>query len=195
VKRVAVIGSASGNGKTTFGRALAERLGVPFVEVDALNHGPNWTEATGDELRGKVEPIVATDAWVLDGAYMGKLGDLVVGSADTIVWLDQQVWVWLPRLVRRTLGRVIRREELWNGNRESFRMSFLSGDSVIYFALRNNWRRRREYPSRLARYNVVRLRTQDEIDRFLSDVYTGLYDDSGTSASDRDRSPNAGSSR
>ena len=72
-----------------------------------------------------------------------------------------------PRLVRRTLGRIVRREELWNGNRESFRLSFLSRDSVIYFALRNNWRRRREYVTRLAPYNVVRLRTQYEVDRFL----------------------------
>jgi shikimate kinase len=39
--RVVVISSASGNGKTTVGRALAERLGVPFVELDALHHGPN----------------------------------------------------------------------------------------------------------------------------------------------------------
>ena len=167
MRRVAVIGSASGNGKTTFGRALARRLGVPFVEMDALHHGPNWTEATAEELRAKVEPIVATDAWVIDGAYMGKLGHLVVGSADTVVWLDQPVWIWLPRLLRRTVVRAARREELWNGNRESFRMSFLSRDSVIYFALKNNWRRRREYVTRLAPYNVVRLQTQQEVDRFL----------------------------
>ena len=167
MKRVAVIGSASGNGKTTFGRALAERLELPFVEMDALHHGPNWTEASADELRAKVEPIVATEGWVIDGAYMGKLGHLVVENADTIVWLDQPLWVWLPRLVRRTLGRIVRREELWNGNRESFRLSFLSRDSVIYFALRNNWRRKREYATRLAPYNLVRLRTQDEVDRFL----------------------------
>jgi adenylate kinase family enzyme len=167
VKRVAVIGSASGNGKTTFGRALAARLGVPFVEMDALHHGPNWTEATAEELRAKVEPIVAADAWVIDGAYMGKLGHLVVGSADTVVWLDQPVWIWLPRLLRRTVVRAARRQELWNGNRESFRMSFLSRESVIYFALKNNWRRRREYVTRLAPYNVVRLQTQQEVDRFL----------------------------
>jgi hypothetical protein len=46
-------------------------------------------------------------------------------------------------------------------------MSFLSRDSVIWFALRNNWRRRRDYPDRLAPYNVVRLRAQDQVDRFL----------------------------
>jgi adenylate kinase family enzyme len=191
VKRVAVIGSASGNGKTTFGRALAERLGVPFVEMDALNHGPNWTEATAQELRAKVEPIVATDGWVVDGAYMGKLDHLVVGSADMVVWLDLPVWVWLPRLLRRTVGRAARREELWNGNRESFRMSFLSRDSVIWFALQNNWRRKREYVSRLAPYNVVRLRTQDEVDRFLRDLHTDSDNGPGTRAPDRTRSGDA----
>jgi adenylate kinase family enzyme len=167
MKRVAVIGSASGNGKTTFGRALAVRLGVPFVEVDALHHGPDWTEATAEELRAKVEPLVALDEWVIDGAYMGKLGHLVVGSADTVVWLDQPVWVWLPRLVRRTVGRIVRREELWNGNRETFRNCFLSRDGLIWWALRNNWRRRREWAERLAPYNVVRLQTQREVDQFL----------------------------
>jgi len=31
-------------------RALATRLGGPFVELDALIHGPNWAETPGDEL-------------------------------------------------------------------------------------------------------------------------------------------------
>jgi adenylate kinase family enzyme len=170
VKRVAVIGSASGNGKTVFARALAERLEVPFVEMDALHWGPRWTEATADELRAKVEPIVATDAWVIDGVYMGKLGDLVVRNADTVVWLDLPVRVWLPRLLRRTLRRIRSGEELWSGNRETFRNSFLSRDSLIWFALRNNWRRRRLYPSRLAPYNLVRLHSQDEVARFLAEA-------------------------
>jgi shikimate kinase len=51
MRRVAIIASASGNGKTTVERALAERLGAPFVEFDALVHGPNWTETPDDELR------------------------------------------------------------------------------------------------------------------------------------------------
>ena len=100
--KVAILSSASGNGKTTVGRALAASLGVPFHELDALHHGPNWTEATRDELRAKVEPIVVSDAWVIDGAYRGKIGDLVLEAADTVVWLDLPMRVWLPRLLRRT---------------------------------------------------------------------------------------------
>ena len=97
------------------------QLGVPFHELDALHHGPNWTEATPEELRAKVEPLLAEEAWVIDGAYMGKLGLLVVEAADTVVWVDLPMRIWLPRLLRRTVRRIHHREVLWNGNQESIR--------------------------------------------------------------------------
>jgi adenylate kinase family enzyme len=170
VKRVAIIGSASGNGKTTLGKELARRLCVPFHEIDALHHGPGWTEATPDELRARVEPLVAEDRWVIDGVYRGKLGDLVLSAADTVVWLDLPVRVWLPRLVRRTVRRIVRREELWNGNRDTLRGALWGRDALIPFALRSHFRRRRNYPAQLARYSVVRLRSPQEVDRWLATV-------------------------
>ena len=168
MRRVAVIGSASGSGKTTFGRALAAKLGVPFHEVDALHHGPNWTEATPEELRAKVEPVLAQDGWVIDGAYMGKLGLLIPEAADTVVWIDLPMRVWLPRLLRRTVRRIRTHEVLWNGNQESIRGAFLGWDALIPWALRGHFSRRRKYPGRLAHLPVVRLRTQEEVDRFLA---------------------------
>jgi adenylate kinase family enzyme len=167
MRKVAVISSASGNGKTTFGRELAQRLGVPFVELDALVHGPGWVETPDDELRAQVEPIVQSDGWVIDGGYRGKLGDLVLESADVIVWLDLPVSIWLPRLVRRTLRRIRGREELWNGNTESLATAFWGRESLLVFALRSHFRRRREYPDALAAWNVVRLRKPAEVERFL----------------------------
>lgn len=168
MRRFAIVGSASGNGKTTLGRELASRLGIPFVEVDALHHGPGWTEATADELRARVEPLVAGEAWVVDGYYRGKLGDLVPRSADVVVWLDLPVRVWFPRLLRRTLRRVATREELWNGNRETLRNVFFSRDSLLLFSLRAHFRRRRAYPTQLAPFNVVHLRTPKEVERWLA---------------------------
>ncbi len=162
-----MIASASGNGKTTLGRALAERLGVPFVELDALVHGPNWAETPDDKLRALVAPIVAGDGWVIDGVYRGKLGPLVLEAADTVVWLDLPLRVWLPRLLRRTFRRILRREELWNGNRETFRDAFWRRDALVPFAVRQHFRRRRLYPVELAGLPVVRLRTRVEVDRFL----------------------------
>jgi adenylate kinase family enzyme len=170
VRRVAVIASASGNGKTTFGRALAQRLHVRFVELDALVHGPNWTETPDDELRALVEPIVRSDGWVSDATYWRKLGLLVIDAADTVVWLDLPLRVWLPRLVRRTWRRRLGREPLWNDNRETLRNAVWGRESLFWFALRMHFQRRRTWPAELAAYPVVRLRTVAEVERWLASV-------------------------
>jgi len=73
--------------------------------------------------------------------------------------------VW--RLLRRTVRRARSGEVLWDGNRESLRQAFLSRDSLILFTLRHFRARRRTYPVRFADYDVLRLRSQAEIDRFL----------------------------
>ena len=170
MRRVAIVASASGSGKTTLGRELARRLDVPFHELDALHHGPGWTEATADELRARVEPLVAEDAWVVDGAYRGKLGDLVLERAELVVWLDLPLRVWLPRLLRRTVRRVVRREELWNGNTESFRGAFWGRESLFAWAFRMHFSRRRRYPTDLSPYAVVRLRSTREVEEWLDGI-------------------------
>jgi adenylate kinase family enzyme len=170
VRRVAIIASASGNGKTTLGRAVAARLGVRFVELDALVHGPDWTETPDTELKAALAPILAEDGWVIDGNYRGKLGNLVLDAADAIVWLDLPTRVWLPRLARRTWRRVVRQEPLWNGNRETWRDAVWGRESLFGYALTQQPRRRREYPRRLAGMPVARLRTPHEVDRWLANV-------------------------
>lgn len=170
MRKVAVVTSASGSGGTTVGRELARRLDVPFHELDALFWKPGWVESTAEELRAKVEPIVATDAWVIDGSYQSKLGQFVLGSADVVVWMDLPLHVWLPRLVRRTLARAWTGEELWNGNQESLRQGFASRDSLVLFALRTFRARRRAYPERFAAYSVLRLRSDREVATFLRSV-------------------------
>jgi adenylate kinase family enzyme len=172
IRRIAIVATASGNGKTTLGRRLAAHLAVPFVELDALHHGPSWTEATADELRTRVAPIVAGERWVVDGVYRGKLGDLVLERADLVVWLDLPARVWLSRLLRRTVRRIATREELWNGNRESVRGAILGRDALIPYALRHARPRRRRYPTELALYRTVRLRRRAEVERFVRDVRT-----------------------
>jgi hypothetical protein len=170
VQRVAIVASASGSGKTTLGRQLAEMLAVPFHELDAIHHQAGWRELDAAELRQRVEPLVAADAWVIDGAYRGKLGDLVLERADTVVWLDLPRRVWLPRLVVRTLRRVATREELWNGNRETLPGVLAGPDSLIRFALRTERRRRQRYPGELARFRVAHLYSPREVASFLRSV-------------------------
>jgi rhodanese-related sulfurtransferase/adenylate kinase family enzyme len=174
VRRVNVRGS-SGSGKTTTSRRLAKQLGVPFIELDALHHGPNWSEPTAEEFRGRVETAIGTapDGWVIDGSYASKLGDLVLERADTIVWLDLPLRVCLRRLWWRTWRRILRKEILWSGNRESLRNAFFVKDSLFTWTIRRHRPGRRRVRERIARnphLDVVHLRSAREVERWLSTV-------------------------
>jgi adenylate kinase family enzyme len=167
LRRVLIIASASGNGKTTLGRQLAARLEVPFVELDAIVHGPNWTEISDAALRDALVPVLRGGAWVIDGSYQRKLGDLLLREAELVVWLDLPIRVWLPRLLRRTAGRVVRGQELWNGNRESLKDAVWGRESLFGYALTTHVRKRREWPAQLADYPVRRLCSTAEVRRFF----------------------------
>ncbi len=168
MRRVAIIASASGNGKTTLARELARRSGLRHIEIDALVHGPGWTETPDDDLRRVVLPLLRADGWVIDNMYQRKLGSLVLDMADTVVWLDLPIRVWLPRLVRRTGRRISGREPLFNENRETLWTAVGGPNSLIGYALRSHVRRRRYWPEKLARYPVTRLRSPREVDHWLA---------------------------
>jgi adenylate kinase family enzyme len=175
-RRIAVIASASGNGKTTLGREAARRLGVPFVELDAWVHGPGWVETPDADLRARVSGVLAREGWVIDGQYRRKLGDMVLRAADEVVWLDLPLRIWLFRLLRRTGRRRLRREELWNGNRETLRTAFWGRDSLVGYALLMHFRRRREWPAGLGDVPVTRLRTPGDVEAWLGALPRGRPD-------------------
>ena len=47
-RRVWIVGN-SGTGKTHLARRVSARLGLPHLELDALNHRPGWDEAPIEE--------------------------------------------------------------------------------------------------------------------------------------------------
>jgi adenylate kinase family enzyme len=171
--RISVVGTC-GAGKTTVARALAERLGFVDIELDALSWGPDWTMRPDDVFRAGVTNAAAEDRWVIDGNY-SKARNTVWARADTVVWLDYSFARVFTRLLWRTLRRAFTREELWHGNRESLRMSLLSRESILLWAIKTHRRRHREYSELLARPEnkhlvVVRLRCPRETARWLAGV-------------------------
>ena len=166
-----LVKGASGSGKTTFAATIADRLRVPHVELDALNHGPAWTQATAEGLRSKVAAsLEGLDAWVVDGNYDSKLGTWLLDQAELIIWLDLPLALKMRRLWRRTLRRIRDRQTLWNGNQESWRTAFWGRESLFVWAVRTHFRHRREWPILLDGRPVVRLRTTAEVVRFLRET-------------------------
>ena len=106
---------------------------------------------------------------MVDGNYGGKLGGLVLDRADLVVWLDPPLRTVLWRVLRRTVRRVRTGDELWSGNRETWRNALLSRDSLVLWAIKTHGRFRRRAPANLARRNAVRLRSAAEVDAWFDD--------------------------
>jgi len=171
-RRVNVVGTSSA-GKTTFARALAARLGVPHIELDALNWTANWAAAAPEVMRERTAAAITGEAWVVDGNY-SVVRDLVWSRAEAIVWLDFPLRTILWRYARRTQRRVRSREELWPGTGNRERLGNVIGrDSLLWWILGTYRRRRREYPQRLAAHpqlTAVRLRSPAEAAAWLDRI-------------------------
>lgn len=172
-ERMVVVG-VSGCGKTTTAARLAELYAIPHVDLDALHWQANWKPTELGAFRQATTNAVVGPAWVVSGNY-SKVRDLVWPRADTLVWLDYPLAIILWQLTSRTMKRIITREELWNGNRETFRGVFLSKDSLLLWALQSYPRHRREYPRLLAspeyaHLRVVHLHGRAETARWLAEA-------------------------
>jgi adenylate kinase family enzyme len=140
--RIVVVGT-TGSGKTTLARALAVQLGLPRIEIDALNWEAGWRDLSRtdpNEFTRRVNLAIAGDAWVLDGAY-SLVRDLVWRRATHLIWLDYERPVIMCRVIRRSLVRAILRTEMWAGNRERW-LHMLRPSHPIRWAWRT-WRGRR----------------------------------------------------
>ena len=173
LSRIVVVGT-SGSGKTTTAQHIAQTLSIPHIELDALHWGPNWTSAETPIFRQRVVEAVSGDQWVLDGNYRA-VRDIVWQRASTIIWLDYPFWLVMWRIFSRTFIRSLRRQELWNGNRESFRMGFLSRDSVIVWSFNTYHRRRKEYPGLFeqpehSHLTIIQHRSPKQTSKWLADL-------------------------
>jgi adenylate kinase family enzyme len=171
-QRISVVGT-SGSGKTTLARQIFQSIDIPHIELDALHHEPNWTEAPIDVFRKRVEQSLSGNSWVVDGNY-SKVRDIVWSRADTVIWLDYPLPLIMKRVVWRTFRRVVTQEELWNGNRETWQTTF-SRDSIILWVLQTYRKSRKEYPilfkqPEYAHLKVVHMRSPKTTQAWLSSL-------------------------
>jgi adenylate kinase family enzyme len=84
--RIAIIGP-SATGKSTLARRLGSMLDIPVHHLDALYWRPGWDPTPEDEWRAKLETIIASERWIVDGNFTASLRERVA-AADVVIFLD-----------------------------------------------------------------------------------------------------------
>ena len=149
LERIVIVGK-SGAGKTTLATQLGDRLNLTNVELDGINWQANWVNIPKHEMRECVdEALPVAGHWIADGNYIRSVRDIVWIRADTLIWLDYSLRVALLRVLRRTVGRIVKRKELWNGNRETLRhhLSFDVNQNLSLLTIRMHKQHRNNFPA------------------------------------------------
>ena len=145
-RRIVIIGT-TGTGKSHLGRQLRDRLGLSLVELDELYWLPGWAARDDADFLARVDAATAGSAWIVVGNYR-RTWPITWRRADTIIWLDHGFVRSFGRLLAPCIRRVVSRESICNGNRESWGKVFCSRDSILLWFLRH-------YRSNRARFGAI----------------------------------------
>ena len=170
IQRINVIGT-SGSGKSTVSRQIAEKLNLPYVELEALCWQSNWTELTDEKFFSKVRTALSGDGWVLDGTYR-RTRHIKWDRVQIVIYLDLPFHIVFYRVLRRTLMRIFQGQVLWAGNKETFWRAFFTAESIILWTLKTFSRNRKDYSiisqsSEYSHIKFVRLCSRKEVDNFV----------------------------
>lgn len=125
-----------------------------------------------------IEEITAGDRWIFDSGgpppvdpVRVRLRELLWSRADTVLWLDYSQPVVLWRAATRSLRRMVTRERLWHGYRDT-PAQWLRADHPVRRAWSAHRRRRQEIAARIAEparhaLTVHRLHRPDETEAFM----------------------------
>ena len=146
-RRIHVIGNSC-SGKSTLAAQLALGLGIPLVELDALNWKPGWVglnETDPEQLEHRMAEATRGDAWVVAGSYSRFSRNIFWRNLETVVWLDLPVHLLLQRVLIRSWRRWRTRELLWGTNYERFwpqLMVWRKEDSLVWWITTQHLRKR-----------------------------------------------------
>ena len=169
--RINVVGT-SGSGKSTFSKRIAQKLNVPYVQLDELHWKPDWQESTDEELFSKLKNAISSDRWVVDGGYTRTI-PIKWRRVQMVVFLDLPFHIVLYRIIKRSLLRGIKKEELWHGNKETVWKHLFTRESMILWTIRTFHKNRKKYAELFEReeyshIKFVRLCTRKEVESFVT---------------------------
>ena len=160
-KRVAVIG-CPGGGKSTFSRALRDRVDLPLYHLDAIYWRDDRTHLSREEFYPLMREIIAREEWIMDGNYNATL-EWRISACDLLIFLDYPAEVCLEG-VRARRGQK-RSDMPWveEGDDQEF-LEFIRAFETESRPRILEWIKK--YPDKA----VVTFRTREEAEGYLGEL-------------------------
>jgi adenylate kinase family enzyme len=171
-KRIVIVGTSC-SGKTTLAKAIAAKRDIPHIELDVLFWNPDWTETSRAEFHNRIRHAVnCNESWVLCGNY-NSAKEITLPAATDIVWLHYPLYKNFWRGLKRSIKRILSGADVFEGCKETFRLTFLSRDSILLWILKTHKRRRLEFEQLLTKdkfpfAHIWVVRTEEEYQKLLS---------------------------
>lgn len=118
-----------GSGKTTTAEALSRSLRLRHVPLDDLCWNPGWIKRPAPEFQLDISTQTEGERWIVDGNYLDAV-PLLFSRADLLIWIQSSFIECLYRTLLRTSRRILSKEYVCNGNRETL-SSFLKPDGML----------------------------------------------------------------
>ena len=169
--KIVVVGQG---GKSTLSRALSEKLNLPHIELDAIHHLPNWEERSKQDFKSQLAMVLAKnpDGWIMDGNYFDAIEEIVATQAQTVIYVNISWGLMMWRIFWRTLDRIINRKPVFGDNYETWKKSFFSPQSLLWYLIKNRNGVTTDRPDQINRLSkdlqLLRLNGRDALDRFYA---------------------------
>ena len=151
---ISVIGVYA-SGKSFLSKSLSKSLQMCRVDLDEINHLPNWKVRSSESFCIEVQRLLSHEAHgrcggvIIDGNYSKALR-IVWPNSHLILWLDYEACVNWIRLIRRSIVRLCKKEKICGGNVESMdRLVSWNDDSLFYRLWSRHSKNRKKYKRRL----------------------------------------------
>ncbi|KAF3917480.1 hypothetical protein ABW21_db0200274 [Orbilia brochopaga] len=89
---------------------IRDLLRIPYISLDEVYWRPGWQETSTDDFQANIRTLLERyrdTGWIVDGDYTRRMGPLVAAERTDCIWLDPPLLLYLPRLICRTLLRLL----------------------------------------------------------------------------------------